>query len=55
MGLDTAGRNTAATGEGAGDLDLNQLSVALGKARWWILVPTVIVGVGVTVAVSTSA
>ncbi|MCZ8099719.1 MAG: GumC family protein [Burkholderiales bacterium] len=52
MGLDTAGRNTAVTGEGAGDLDLNQLSVALGKARWWILVPTVIVGVGVTVAVN---
>ena len=52
MGLDTAGRNAAVTGDGAGDLDLNQLSGALGKARWWILVPSVIVGLGVTVAVN---
>ncbi len=52
MGSDATGRNAAGTGEGAGDLDLNQLGAALGRARWWILVPTVIVGVGVTVAVN---
>ncbi len=52
MGSNAAGQNAAATGEGAGDLDLNQLSSALSRARYWILVPTVIVGIGVTVAVN---
>lgn len=52
MGSNTAGPNAAASGEGAGDLDLNQLGAALSKARYWILVPTVVVGLGVTVAVN---
>ncbi len=43
MGSNTAGPNAAASGEGAGDLDLNQLGAALSKARYWILVPTVVV------------
>ena len=52
MGSNTAGPNIAAAGDGAGDLDLNQLGAALSKARYWILVPTVVVGLGVTVAVN---
>jgi uncharacterized protein involved in exopolysaccharide biosynthesis len=38
-------------GEGTGDLDLNQLGVALSRARYWILVPTVLVMVVAAVVV----
>jgi succinoglycan biosynthesis transport protein ExoP len=39
-------------GEGTGDLDLNQLGVALARARYWILVPTVLVMVVAAIAVN---
>ncbi|WP_293861830.1 exopolysaccharide transport family protein [uncultured Alsobacter sp.] len=39
-------------GEGTGDLDLNQLGVALSRARYWILVPTVLALVVAAVVVN---
>lgn len=42
----------ASGAEGTGDLDLNQLGVALSRARYWILVPTVLVMVVAAVIVN---
>ncbi|MHB2169655.1 GumC family protein [Alsobacter sp. R-9] len=48
----TQAPETGTAAEGAGDLDLAQLSTALSRARWWILVPTAVVAAGAAVAVN---